>query len=376
MDYTIVDFNKLFTKKMKDVKILEKIKPKQAIPLWVEIIDLMIRFSKSSNCPRDLKRKLILQAEKFVAKVKLLKSGHIKSVFDNFNSASAQDSSPETQDKNKGFSEEEMLDTLQQLPETPSFIDVGESPVSPNFDEAIEGPDVGLPGPSNESFTPSPDNQIDHPVGQDSLSTSLDQDLVQQGDKESLDSTQSTIPPEIPEEKNVDSQIQKGTEPGFTLDSLRQKPDFITEVEPTPFDNQSIITPHVEDDSTDLEMYKKETMTLDITKLNEDLQNIKADLPNLSVNKDKPQSTTPFKIVDKIQDPFKPLPSTTERDTATSPHDPFGPTEATKKEIDDVISEGSDETMQKDLPPNCFACGQALKPNDPICPFCGTDNAF
>lgn len=396
--YTMVQFNKLFTQKMKEVKVLEKIHPKQSVALWVEIIELMIQFSKSPNCPRDLRKKLIHQADNFVVKVKLLKNGHIKSVFnEEMKSASSHNNTSKARVPQK--SEEAMLETLQSVPETPSDIDMGESlPNIPddNFSE-VETSDENIPQEDAKSIdSQSIQNEAEISPTIDSNETKHISQIP-----ENLEDNQEKLEPE----DYSDSKPILSKEESF--ESLKQMPENLKEISPSPFDNKSILTPSkAKIDPMELDQFKQETTLLDVTKAVENLKNSpitsnqthtqsqdqppkdqpiepfhpsNQSLDDFSNKENQLRSTLPFQIVGKTKDPFEKVSpsSQTSGDSLSSSPDPFATVNTSNlKENEEDTYSTLDSSNKAEIPPNCYACGTELKEGNSICPFCGTDNQF
>lgn len=323
MAMNIVQFNEKFKQYMNDVRIIEKTHPRESINLWLKICQFIINFAKSPNCPINLRKKLIIQAEIIVQKVKSFNKGEISSVFDT-KVPPKPSKSPETEEKlnipfaSKGsppeagtITEDEMLKQLMSLPDTP--IDTNE-----------EG----------NRISPTSTSKIPPSEGKGDIISS----------QEHFEENQDDL-----------SKLQKLEE------TLKQMPKNFKEIKPLPFSSTSVI-PELRPDSNqiNLDEFKKDTQTLDITSSVPNVSDESPDLEQLtnSLNNKKNLSIAGFE-----SDPFKQT-AQKEENTDGKPHipDPFGP-----KAV-------SDESTMKIAKRTCFACGAILKEDVSICPSCGADN--
>ena len=80
MSPTITEFSRQLKKYFEDVRIIEKTAPSKAPDFWLHICRYIVDFAKSPNCSRDLRKKMTLQAEVILTKVKKMKAGEISSV--------------------------------------------------------------------------------------------------------------------------------------------------------------------------------------------------------------------------------------------------------------------------------------------------------
>jgi hypothetical protein len=317
MAMNIVQFNEKFKQYMNDVRIIEKTHPRESIGLWLKICQFIINFAKTPNCPITLRKKLIRQTEIIIQKVKSFSDGEITSVFGSNITHKKSTTAENTQTSKVPFavggpssdagpsSEDDMLNQLMSLPETPA--------------DTIEEPTTTQPPDSSEPTTP-----VEPPVEPSSQETesSKQEDL---------------------------SKLQKLEE------TLKQMPTSFKEIKPLPFSSTSII-PELRPDSSqlDLDEFKKDTQTLDITT---SVPKVSEVPPNLS------QSSNPFEKGKNISitgfdsDPFK---SSKQQDSNVK--DPFGPKS---------VSDSSDLNLAKRI---CFACGASLEEGDLICSQCGADN--
>jgi len=317
MAMNIVQFNEKFKQYMNDVRIIEKTHPRESIGLWLQICQFIINFAKSPNCPINLRKKLILQAEIIIQKVKAFSDGEISSVFGSTithkKSKTAENVKPsdipfavgEPPSDVDSSSEDDMLNQLMSLPETPA-------------DAAEETTETQSPD-STDSISPG-------------------KPPVEPSTQETESSKQDDL-----------SKLQKLEE------TLKQMPKSFKEVKPLPFSSTSII-PALRPDSSQLNLdeFKKDTQTLDIT----------TSVPEVSeVPPDISQSSNPFEkgkdisIAGYKSDPFK---SPNQQDSNVK--DPFGPK---------AVSDTDDLKLSKKI---CFACGASLEEGDLICSQCGADN--
>ncbi len=309
----IVQFNEKFKQYMNDVRIIEKTHPKQSIGLWLKVVQFIINFAKTPNCPITLRKKLIIQAEIIVQKVRAFSNGEISSVFGSKITHKQTKTTENTQTSNIPFavgetpsgvdssSEDNMLDQLMSLPETPAEL----------FEETT-------------TTQPSDGSEVTAPVEPSSQE-------IESSNQEDL------------------SKLQKLEE------TLKQMPKSFKEVKPLPFSSTSII-PELKPGSSQLNLdeYKKDTQTLDIT----------TSVPEVSeVPPDLNQSSNPFEkgknisIAGYESDPFK-----SQNKQESNIVDPFGPK---------AVSDSSDLKLAKKI---CFACGASLEKEDLICSECGADN--
>ena len=325
---SMVQFNQIFLQKMKEVKILEKTHPKKAIPLWINVCELIVTFAKSPNCPRDLRPKLIRQAEIIVAKVKLFQQGNLESVF---NADLAQTQKPSSVSTSIPFSnpspppletdagdtqpdaEEDMLATLQALPAIPVESDPAAS--DPNTPPSSDSPDSTGEVPFAPVGPPKP-----------------------------TDSGPSIPPPtsaELSSLKDLEEQ-------------LKQMPSNFTEITPAPFTNASILSGNQPTDpDLNLAEFKKDTTTLDITS-----STVVSDTEPAIPPQNPADSQSPdFSTLGTAPDPFKAA------STPSNSPDPFGPQSLQDVDTPDVDNQ------------SCFACGAGLPAGVSICPTCNTDNS-
>ena len=317
MAMNIVQFNEKFKQYMNDVRIIEKTHPRESIGLWLKICQFIINFAKTPNCPISLRKKLIIQAEIIVQKVRAFSNGEISSVFGSKITHKQSKTTENTQTSNIPFavgetpsdagssSEDDMLDQLMSLPETPL--------------DTIEETTTTQPPDSSEVITPAKP-----PVEP----TSHDSEISNQEDLSKLQKLEET---------------------------LKQMPKSFKEIKPLPFSSTSII-PELKPDNSqiNLDEYKKDTQTLDIT----------TSVPEVSeVPPDLNQSSNPFEkgknisIAGYESDPFK-----SQNKQESNIVDPFGPK---------AVSDSSDLKLAKKI---CFACGASLEKGDLICSECGADN--
>ena len=313
----IVQFNEKFKQYMNDVRIIEKTHPRESIGLWLQICQFIVQFAKSPNCPITLRKKLIVQAEIIIQKVRSFSDGEISSVFGSSITHKQSKTAENTQTSNIPFavgeppsgaessSDDDMLNQLMSLPETPV--------------DSTEVTTTTQPPDSSEATAP-----VESPVepSTQDAETSNQEDL---------------------------SKLQKLEE------TLKQMPKSFKEIKPLPFSSTSIV-PELRPDSSqsNLDEFKKDTQTLDIT----------TSVPEVSeVPPDLNQSSNPFEkgknisIAGYKSDPFK---SSDQQDSNVK--DPFGPK---------AVSDSDDLKLSKKI---CFACGASLEEGDLICSQCGADN--
>jgi len=302
---------------MNDVRIIEKIHPKESIGLWLKICQFIINFAKTPNCPINLRKKLIIQAEVIVQKVRAFSSGEISSVFGS-NITRKQSKTVETEQKSnipfvptetpseeKLPSADDMLNQLISLPETP--------------EDAFE--ETTTTQPSDISQATSPVEPPAEPSSQDAVSSNQE-DL---------------------------SKLQKLEE------TLKQMPKDFKEIKPLPFSGTSII-PELRPDGSqiNLDEYKKDIQTLDITS-NE--PEVSESQPNLKPSSNPFENGKNLSVAGYESDPFK---SSNKQESNIT--DPFGPK---------AVSDTSDLKLAKRI---CFACGASLEEGVFTCPECGVDN--
>ena len=317
MAMNIVQFNEKFKQYMNDVRIIEKTHPRESVNLWLKICKFIIDFAKTPNCPITLRKKLIRQTEIIIQKVRAFGDGEISSVFGSNithkQSKTAENVKPsnipfavgEPPSEADSSSEDDMLNELMSLPETPL--------------DPIEEAATTQPSDSSEATTP-------------------------------------VVPPVEPSSKETESSKQDDLSKLQKLEeTLKQMPKSFKEVKPLPFSSTSII-PELRPDSSQLNLdeFKKDTQTLDIT----------TSVPEVSeVSPDLSQSSNPFEKGKEISiagyksDPFK---SPNQQDSNVK--DPFGPK---------AVSDSDDLKLSKKI---CFACGASLEEGDLICSQCGADN--
>lgn len=200
-------FNTLLKGYMNEVKILEKTRKKEAGGKWVFICRFIVEFAKSPKCPRNLRPKLIQQAEVILNKAKMFQQGDLGSVF--------------TGDAPKKVS---------SLP--------------------IVGEDHNEDAMMNELLAINIPNQT--------------ADGEKDGETINLANNASISSSNVP---NSGSNVLTDLSPKDRLSlekldaELRKMPDNMTEIKPTPFGNQTII-PHGQINLND---FKKETQKLDVT---------------------------------------------------------------------------------------------------------------
>ncbi len=313
----IVQFNEKFKQYMNDVRIIEKIHPKESINLWIKICQFMINFAKTPNCPINLRKKLILQAENIIQKVRSFSDGEISSVFGSNIIHKQSKTAENTQSSNTPFavggppsetdpsSEDDMMNQLMSLPETPEDA----------FEETpkTQPPDIsGITSPVEPPVTPP---------SQDTVSSNQE-DLTK---------------------------LQKLEE------TLKQMPKSFKEVKPLPFSSTSII-PELRPDNSQLNLddYKKDTQTLDITSTEPE---VSENQPNLSTPSNSFENGKNLSVAGYESDPFK----SSNKQESNVP-DPFGP---------NAVSDSKNLKLAKRI---CFACGASLEEGDLICSQCGADN--
>lgn len=313
----IVQFNEKFKQYMNDVRIIEKTHPRESIGLWIRICQFIVSFAKTPNCPINLRKKLIIQAEVIVQKVRAFSSGEISSVFGSNITHKQSKTAENTQSSNIPFAvggppsetdpsfEDDMLNQLMSLPETPADA----------FKETTTTSSLN----SSEATAP-----VEHPVDPSS--------------KDIISSNQEDL-----------SKLQKLEE------TLKQIPKSFKEVKPLPFSSTSII-PELRPDSSrlNLDEYKKDTQTLDITSTEPE---VSENQPNLSTPSNPFENGKNLSVTGYESDPFK-----SSKKLESNVTDPFGPK---------AVSDSSDLKLAQKI---CFACGASLEEGVLICPECGADN--
>ena len=317
MAMNIVQFNEKFKQYMNDVRIIEKTHPRESIGLWLKICQFIINFAKTPNCPINLRKKLIIQAEIIVQKVRAFSNGEISSVFGSKITHEQTKTAENEQKPNIPFAvgetpseagdshEEDMLDQLMSLPETPA--------------DAVEETTTTQPSDSSEA-------------------------------------TASVKPPVEPSSQEVKSSNQEDLSKLQKLEeTLKQMPKSFKEIKPLPFSSTNII-PELRPDGSQLNLdeYKKDTQTLDIT----------TSVPEVSeVPPDLNQPSNPFEKGKNISIAgYESDPLSTSNKQEGDIIDPFGPK---------AVSDSSDLNLGKKI---CFACGASLEENNLICSECGADN--
>lgn len=318
MAMNIVQFNEKFKQYMNDVRIIEKTHPRESIGLWLRICQFIINFAKSPNCPINLRKKLIFQAENIIQKVRSFSDGEISSVFDSKTIHKQSTTTENEQKSNVPFavgglpsesektSDDDMLNQLMSLPETPE--DIIEEITT------TESPGSSAAAPPSE-----------HP----SAPSSQDADSSNQEDLSKLQKLEET---------------------------LKQMPKSFKEIKPLPFSSTSII-PELRPDNSQLNLndYKKDTQTLDITS---SVPEVSENPPDLSQPSKIPfEKGKNINIARYDSDPFK-----SPKQQESNVKDPFGPKAAT---------DSSDLKLSKKI---CFACGASLEEGVFICAECGADN--
>ena len=199
-------FNSLLKGYMNEVKVLEKTKRKEAAGKWLFICRFIVEFAKSPKCPRNLRPKLIQQAEVILNKAKMFQQGELSSVFsgDVPKKVAAPPKMAEEQN------EESMMNELLS---------------------------INIPDHTGE---------VEQSIGSDSIENN---ETAISSDKNSASSQFFDLSP-----KDRLSLEKLDAE-------LRKMPDNMTEIKPAPFGNQSII-PHPQ---INLNEFKKDTQELDVT---------------------------------------------------------------------------------------------------------------
>lgn len=384
MDLTMVQFNTLFKEKMNEAKLIEKTRRREAEKTWFQLTLFMINFAKSPNCPRTLRKQLIYQADTIVKKIKLIRAGIIQSVVDSNISAkeldrmvsSLSEQAPSTRTSiestpsqsmnsvpnfNNEDDEETMASQLQSFPDVPE--DLLNS--NPEFSDEAESKN-NIPDPKPKSDIPSdqppevPKNPFFMPGSPKSASSSPSQ--PSSSAFSDISSPSSSLKKD---EQDKNSDFQKLTS---LEDELKKMPDIMKEVKPTPFSNQSIITPvSKQDPSEDLRMYKKETTTLDVTKTSQESDSE----PTIPPKNSSSENSTNLKITGFTPQPFQKTNPSSDSSPSHVP-DPFGPQSiAGETSISSTDLSNDTDTEENHF---CFACGGELIPGDKICPLCGTEN--
>jgi hypothetical protein len=235
-------FNTLLKGYMNEVKVLEKTRKKEAAGKWVFICRFIVEFAKSPKCPRNLRPKLIQQAEAILNKAKMFQQGELGSVF----SGEVPKKVPSPPKKAEDQNEDAMMNDLLAINIPKDMADGEIVSRDPNIDEKNI-----VSGPSNIG---SATNSIMDLSPKDRLSL------------EKLDA------------------------------ELRKMPDNMTEIKPTPFGNQTII-PHSQINLND---FKKETQNLDITQAS-----IGGSLGESPPEFPKPSQSPHFKAVGFASEPLK-----------------------------------------------------------------------
>jgi hypothetical protein len=319
----LAQFNTQFRKMLDKIAILEGGSKAQAvIPAYLEMVDLLLAFIKSSDCPIQLRPKYIAVSKGYIQKIKNL-----------------QGESPEK----KLISQPSTIPPAPAIGSTISETDFDALPAIPM--NAPED-DVDLPPPPNSSpatqVNPSP-NESPKSVPTPSSSPSA---------------TPFSSPPDSGDKANYQPAAMDdflGKLKRFE-EELKQLPDGVKEVKPFNFDLNSILNPSATNPAN-LDEFKKDTITLDITS-----QNI-GDLP--SHEKDpsgelKSNTAPSFKIKGFSKDPFAKT-DQIGNNLGDSKKDPFANPELPENKLNG----GSSNT--------CYACGVTLPPGAKICPSCGAN---
>jgi hypothetical protein len=303
MDLDIISFNKQLKEYMDEVKVMEKLQPKESIVLWKKICKFIIEFAKSPKCSRNMKPKMIHQAEIILTKVKLLEQGGLSSVFNDPDDAvNSSSKTSTTSSSSKEQADEEMMATLMALPD------------------------------------------MDEPVEEESP-----------GDTPAVDDAPSQPPTDQPEKPDISSTDLSKLD---KLDKeLKDIPDILKEIKPNAFDNNTIIPK--QDESLNLNEFKKDTVTLDITSSldSSTSSNQEPDVPPPKASTGnsvdlKPSGFNSNALKKTSQDPIPPK----------GGKDPFGPSN-----FQDSNSADGNQRL-------CFACGSTLRPNQQVCSQCRTPN--
>ena len=317
MAMNIVQFNEKFKQYMNDVRIIEKTHPRESIGLWLRICQFIINFAKSPNCPINLRKKLIFQAENIIQKVRSFSDGEISSVFDSNITRKQSKTTEKEQTSNIPFaindissitdpsSEDDMLNQLMSLPETPEDI--------------IEEITATQPPNSSETITPGE-------------------------------------PPIEPSSQETDNKhLEDLTKLQKLEETLKLMPKSFKEIKPLPFSSTSII-PELRPDNSQLNLdeYKKDTQTLDITS---SVPEVSESPPDLSQSSNLFEKGKNISIAGYDSNPFK---SPTQQESKVT--DPFGPK---------AVTDNSDLKLSEKI---CFACGASLEEGVLICSECGADN--
>src|SRR6056297_3398570 len=70
----LAQFNKTYKNSLKEIKLQEKVNPRKAKNMWLNLIKLMVSFGKSDECPANLRHSIAEKAENDLKKGKLIRS--------------------------------------------------------------------------------------------------------------------------------------------------------------------------------------------------------------------------------------------------------------------------------------------------------------
>src|SRR6056297_2816407 len=95
----LAQFNKTYKNSLKEIKLQEKVNPRKAKNMWLNLIKLMVSFGKSDECPANLRHSIAEKAENLLNKVKRFEKGEINSVFTAERTQKQSSSSPSISSK-------------------------------------------------------------------------------------------------------------------------------------------------------------------------------------------------------------------------------------------------------------------------------------
>jgi hypothetical protein len=323
---SLAQFNMAFKRLLEQAQILEGTsRPKDALPRYFELVDFIVGFVKTPECPAHLRPKLIATSKTLIEKIKKIQNPPEKGI------------------------------EVPQSSPISSFSHPSESTISDEINE--------------EAFASLPDIPTHLPETDDSDSNQLSKSISSDLNIPPIQSNIKTVP-DITSDPPKTSEDEKKSSGGVMDDflskiknfeeELRKMPPGVTEVKPNEFNPYNVLTPKEPNaPALNLDDYKKDTIMLDktISDIAKSAKN--KGIPSELVKKNKPDPG--FKISGFKKDPFK-ADETDHKLQSKPPVDPF--TNPDPKELG----------INKESERICFACSANLPQGSQICPNCGTIN--
>jgi hypothetical protein len=330
---TMTQFNVQFRALYDKASIIETTsRAKDAIPIYVQIVDLVINFLKSGECPYPIRQKLILTSETLIQKIKDLKSGKVEP-FSSITTSSPPTTSEETNpllsglNKSLGKSTKDSAKPPTKNVTEADFASLPEIPThQPQTDEkpsSVPPPTTVIPPPTSSSFSSPPNISSNNGETTDNLP-----------------------------KKDFSAEILRFEE------ELRKMPPGVKEVKPSKFDLFNIFHPDKEGKTKqDLATFKDETINLDTTIAMPGSSPQGKDSHFQDLDK-KNATNLGFEIKGFTDAPFS---KDITNVKSIKSVDPFA--------TPDISEFGGSKVNQR----ACFACGTPLSPQDQICPSCGAN---